>query len=282
MISKKETPIAVVGAGGKMGTRTSISLRNAGYEVSACDKGEAGLEQVRRNGFEPQEPSKAIPTADWVILAVPDRAIEAVTKENVPLLKRGAALVMLDPAAPFTGMVAKRDDCSFVVTHPCHPALFARQRSVDAYHDYFGGKEAEQDIVIALDSGDEEIMEAAEEICRDMFAPVGQSFRISVEQMAILEPATVEVSFGTAIQLMKNALDEAINRGVPEEAARSFALGHLKVISAIIFGETDFPLSDAAQAAVKIGYKHIVKPDWKKVFEAAEIRKAIDTMLGEA
>jgi ketol-acid reductoisomerase len=250
--------------------------------VSACDKGEAGLEQIRKNGFDPVDATEAVASADWVVLAVPDRVIKSVTEEIVPIMKSGAALVLLDPAAPYTGNVEKRKDCTYVVTHPCHPALFSRQRSVDAYHDYFGGSGAEQDIVIAFESGDENAMETAEEICRRMFAPVGRCFRISVEQMAMLEPATVEVSVGAAIQLMKDALDEAVSRGVPVEAARSFVLGHLKVISAVIFGETDFPLSDAAQAAVKIGFRHIVKPDWKKVFEPDEIRSAIGSMFAEA
>ena len=279
MIDKKTTKITIVGAGGKMGTRTSTSLKRAGYEVSACDKGDAGFEQIRRNGFEPAETSASVPAADWVILAVPDRVIRPVSGEIVQIMKSGAVLVMLDPAAAYIGDVEKRQDCSFVVTHPCHPALFSRQQSADAYHDYFGGDGATQDIVIALESGSEQVMEAAEKICCDMFAPVGRSFRITVEQMAMLEPATVEVSVGAAIQLMRDAMDEAVCRGVPEDAARSFVLGHLKVISAIIFGETDFPLSDAAQVAVKIGYQHIVKSDWKKVFEPDKIRKAIASML---
>ena len=49
----KEIRVAVIGGGGKMGSRTSLGLARAGYQVMACDKGEAGLNQIRDNGFEP-------------------------------------------------------------------------------------------------------------------------------------------------------------------------------------------------------------------------------------
>ena len=59
--------------------------------------------------------------------------------------------------------------------------------------DYFGGILARQDIVIALHKGAEEGFVTAEKVCREMFAPVVKAHRITVEQMAILEPATAEV-----------------------------------------------------------------------------------------
>jgi hypothetical protein len=278
-VDKAKLKVAIIGAGGKMGCRTTDNLSKHPYVLLLCDKSSVGLARICDKGLTPIDAVEAVPQADVVILAVPDRMIGAVSAELVPQMKNHATMVLLDPAAAYIGELCLRHDCTFVVCHPCHPALFSRQDSLEAMFDHFGGTLAKQDIVIALLQGTESDFARGRAVCIDMFAPVDQCHEITVEQMAILEPATAEVAAGSAISIMKEAMDEAIRRGVPGPAARSFVLGHIKVISAVMFGETDFPISDAAQAAVKIGYKHLVKKDWKRIFEPEVVRQTIKKMV---
>jgi D-apionate oxidoisomerase len=143
----------------------------------------------------------------------------------------------------------------------------------------FGGVAAPQDIVVALDSGREEHFAAADELCRLMFAPVLQSHRITVRDMAILEPAAAEVVVAGAATLMREALDEAVRRGVPRQAARAFMLGHTRIPLAIVFGKTDFPFSDAAQVAIKVGFERVIREDWRRVFDDDVLAETVRRML---
>jgi D-apionate oxidoisomerase len=203
----------------------------------------------------------------------------AVSADVVPRMKAGAVAILLDPAAAHNDEVSLRDDCSFVVTHPCHPPLFGSQETPEARRDFFGGIHAKQDIVVALHRGTEEAYRLAEQVCREMFAPVVKAHRITVAQMAMLEPAMAEVCAASAAKLMKDALDEAIARGVPAEAARSFMLGHAQIPLAIVFGEIASPFSDAAKIAMQVGAERVIRSDWRGVFEPAEIRATIHRML---
>ena len=72
-------------------------------------------------------------------------------------------------------------------------------------------------------------------------------------------------------------MDEAIEGGVPPEAARDFLLGHLRVELAIIFGLLPFPLSDSALQAIDEARSAIFQPDWKeRVFDPIAIRVSTD------
>jgi hypothetical protein len=97
-----------------------------------------------------------------------------------------------------------------------------------------------------------------------MYAPVIENYRITVEQMAILEPALVETFCATMITGLKQAYDEVVKLGVPADAAWAFLSGHIRVEVAIIFGLAGFPFSDAAQMAVEKAYDKIFQPDWKQ------------------
>jgi len=196
----------------------------------------------------------------------------------VPKMKDDSTFILLDPAAAYAKEVALRGDCTFVVTHPCHPGLFTEQETTEARADVFGGVAAKQDIVIALLQGREERFHVAEEICRQMFAPVVKVHRITVEQMAILEPAMAEVVGASCVTLIKEALDEAIKHGVPEEAATAFMLGHLQIELAILFKSSN-PFSDAAIRAIKYGSERIFKENWRDVFNEESIREVLDRML---
>jgi D-apionate oxidoisomerase len=71
----------------------------------------------------------------------------------------------------------------------------------------------------------------------------------------------------TCMFVMKEAIDEAIRHGVPAEAAREFALGHMNVNVGILFGYIDAQFSDGAKLAVTRAMDQLLQPDWKKVFE---------------
>jgi hypothetical protein len=271
--------VAIIGAGGKMGTRICANLRRHSYKLFVVENAKQGTARLREDGMNVTPAVDCVPESDFVVFAVPDARMSAVTHEIVPLMKAKSIAILLDPAAPYEGEMMIRGDCSFVVTHPCHPPLFGEEDTREARKDYFGGVHARQDIVVALHQGDEDAYRRAEVLCREMFAPVNHAYRVTVEQMALLEPAMSEVCAATAAKLMKDAMDEAIARGVPAEAARAFMLGHAQIPLAIVFGEITSPFSDGARIAMKVGTEKVLRADWKRVFEAAEIHTTIHRML---
>jgi Arc/MetJ family transcription regulator len=222
------------------------------------------------------EADRALPEADVVILAIPDNMIEKVTAKLVDKFKHGATLIALDAAAPFAGHLPERKDLTIFVAHPCHPSIFNDETDLEAKRDYFGGLKAKQAIVCALLRGDEKNFAVAEDVSKRMYAPVIRSHRATVDQMAILEPVLSETVCATCLTIIREATDEAVRRGVPEEAARDFILGHLNVELAILFDQLPgVRMSDAANKAVERAKKEIFAPDWKKVFEREAIAENI-------
>src|SRR5688572_26716848 len=119
------TTIALVGAGGKMGCRlTDNFLKCPDYAVHYLEISPKGLENLKSRGVTVAEAATAVPAADIVILAVPDVAIGAISRDVVPRMKPGALLMTLDPAAPLDGQIAARPDVGCVIAHPCHPSVF--------------------------------------------------------------------------------------------------------------------------------------------------------------
>jgi len=274
----KSVTITVMGAGGKMGTRISNNLLKKKYNMLLCEKSQKSVDMIKQKGLLVTDMEKAIPESDYIIMAVPDAILGKVSEDVVPIMKSGATFILLDPAAAYAKEVKLRDDCTFVVTHPCHPPLFYEQETKEARADMFGGIAAKQNIVIALLQGNEDNFLKAQNLCKEMFAPVIKAYRITVEQMAMLEPAMAEVVGASAVCLLKDALDEAIKRGVPEEAAKAFMFGHINVELAIVFKSSN-PFSDAAKIAIQYGYDNIYKNDWKKVFEEKSIKEAVERMI---
>ena len=274
----KEKDIVLVGAGGKMGTRISANLIKHGYDFIGCAGNEAARKIISERGIKVEDTETAVKDADLVIFALPDALIPRLSERYVPLMKPNATAVILDPAAAYAGELKTRNDCTFVVVHPCHPELFGDFKTKEEQDDMFGGIAATQDIVIALLSGSEDLFLSAEKVCCDMFSPVGTSHRITVEQMALLEPAAAEVVIAAMATVMKEALDEVVKRGVPEAAAKAFLLGHTRIPLAIVFKNSN-PFSDAALKAIEYGKKNILRDDWKKVFEDEAIRDVLNDML---
>ncbi len=277
-IDEKNTTITIMGAGGKMGTRILNNLEKTRYNLLLCESGEHAIKSLKGRGLSITAMEEAVPDSDCIIMAVPDALMGNISRDVVPKMKTDATLILLDPASAYAKEVALREDCTFVVTHPCHPGLFTEQETPEARADVFGGVAAKQDIMIALLRGKEERFQVAEGICRQMFAPVVKVHRVTVEQMAMLEPAMAEVVGASCVTLLKAALDEAIKHGVPEEAATAFMLGHLQIELAILFKSSN-PFSDAAIRAIKYGSERIFKENWRDVFNEDSIREVLDRML---
>ena len=268
--------VAVVGAGGKMGYRVSANLRNSPYQVSHVEVSEAGRNRLKELQITCVDADTALKDADVVILSIPDNMIEKVTAQLVDKFKKGATLIALDAAAPFAGHLPEREDLTIFVAHPCHPPIFNDETDLEAKRDYFGGIKAKQAIVCALLRGKEENFDLAEDISKRMYAPVMRSHRVSVDHMAILEPVLSETVCATCLTIIREATDEAVLRGVPEQAARDFILGHLNVELAILFDQLPgVRMSDAANKAVARAKTEIFAPDWKKVFERDAIAENI-------
>jgi len=141
--------------------------------------------------------------------------------------------------------------------------------------DFFGGIKAKQNIVCALMQGSDEDYAIGEEIAHKMFAPVMNAHRITVEQMALLEPAMAETVVLTCMSVIHESMEEAIRRGVPPEAARDFLLGHMNVNIGILFGYIDAQVSDGAKMMMERAKKLIFQSDWKKVFEPEDVIEQI-------
>lgn len=267
--------IALFGAGGKIGSRIAKLLsQDLAYRTLFIEGGEAGKARLQEMGLAPTPAEDAVREADVVILAVPDLLIGKIAAGIVPQLKSGSMVIGLDPAAPFSGKFPPRADISYFVTHPCHPPVYNDETDMTARTDYFGGT-AKQNIVCALMQGSEADYELGEEIARKMFAPVMKAHRVTVEQMAILEPALVETVTITCMTVIREAMDEAIRRGVPREAAKDFLLGHINIDIAILFGFLNAQFSDGAKMAVQRGMEQIIQPDWKKVFEPENVMREV-------
>ena len=274
--------IAIFGAAGNMGTRATNALKDdPEYDVLHVEGNEAGEGKLRQRGIEPAAKEEAIAEADVVLLTVPDALIGRIAHEIVPQVKSGAMVIGLDPAAPHAGRLPERADITYFVTHPAHPPVFNDEESAEARRDFFGSGLAKQAIVSALMQGPEEDYAKGERIARKLFRPILRSHRVTVEQMAMLEPALSETVCATCLSVIREAMDEAISRGVPAGAARDFLLGHINVELAIFFNEIDWNLSEGAQAAVEAAKGDIFRPDWKKVFEADHLMASVKRITEE-
>lgn len=270
------TKISLIGAGGKMGVRLSDNfLKNPQYEVTYVEIAQAGIDKLAERGIKSTEKNDSVQEADVVILAVPDVAIGAISEAVIPLMKAGAVVLTLDPAAPLDGKIAHREDLGYVIAHPCHPSIFNWEPSEPAFRDFYGGISAKQSIVVALMAGSETHYQLGEKVAQDMYAPIDQTYRITLEQMAILEPAMVETLAQTCMEVVKEGYDRVVALGVPEAAARDFVLGHLRIQIAVLFKEVNGTFSDAAYKISKRAKPILFKENWQKIFELADIREQV-------
>ncbi len=266
------TTLALFGAAGKMGSRISRRLKQSpDYTALYVEEGEFGQARLRERGDQPADAQQAARGADVLILAIPDKLIGKASQAIVPLMKPGAMLMLLDPAAPHGGELPERADITIFVCHPCHPPVVNDETDPEARMDFFGAIKAKQHVVAALMQGPEADYARGEAVVRAIFAPVMNVYRVTVEQMAILEPALSETVVLTCMVIIREAIDEAVSRGVPAQAARDFVLGHMNVNIGILFNYIDAQLSDGAKMAVSRARERIFQPDWRAVFEPENV-----------
>lgn len=271
--------IALVGAGGKMGMRIGANLAASDYRVHYCETAPAARERLAAEGREASDIRVVIADCDLVILAVPDIALASVTAELVPKMRAGATLLTLDPAAAYANVLHQRDDIRYAVAHPCHPSVFLDRRTDAESADAFGGVAATQSVAAAFDDGSDAEKAVLEPVIRVMYGPVDTVHWVTVTQLAYLEPTLVETVTCMLGTFMKEALDETVERtGMPREAAEAMLYGHIQIALAVAFKSTN-PFSDACMVAIDYGRDAIIKPDWKKIFDQAELDKVIARML---
>ncbi|WP_411338345.1 phosphogluconate dehydrogenase C-terminal domain-containing protein [Ruminococcus gauvreauii] len=256
------TKIALIGAGGKVGRRLVQKLKDdPEYLMFYVEK---QSERLKEYGVTVSETKEAVGDADYVVLAVPDRLIQFVSKEVTQYMKEGAVLMTLDPAATYSGAIEELPHLKYVVLHPNHPSVFTSSSDPEVTKDYWGGV-APMDMVCTLVKGEEADKKEVEILAKKMFTPVNQVFWMTAEQMCLLEPGVVELVTAPLFEAMREAMERIIEMGVPREAAHSFVTGHLRPQLHTSFGDADPDnMSDGAKAALKRGMSLIMKPGWKE------------------
>ncbi|NVK35209.1 MAG: NAD(P)-binding domain-containing protein [Rhodobacteraceae bacterium] len=272
------TKIALLGAGGKMGVRLAKNLSGSRFDVDHVEISEEGRNRLKTEvGVDTKEQTVALSNADIIILAVPDRLIGKIAKTFIDQVKPGAALIVLDAAAPYAGEMPERADVTYFCTHPCHPALFDFTPDMAAQKDFFGGVDAPQGIVCALFQGPEEHYALCEEVAKTIYSPVARAHRCSLQDIAVLEPALSETVGATLALAMRDATDRAVSMGVPRAAAMDFMLGHLKIELGIAFEA--FPegkFSDGALHAIDQAKPMIFKDNWlDNIFNLEAVSKSV-------
>jgi hypothetical protein len=269
--------IALLGAGGKMGGRITANLRKLnGYCISYVEVSDSGQKRLQESGISTIDTVSAVSQADAVILAIPDNKIGEVTNEIAPVLRPDSIVIGLDPAAAYAGVLAPREDITYFIAHPCHPPLFTDMAAASPATDWFGGNGLlPQSVVCALFQGPEKHYSIGEKLAGTMFAPILRLHRVTVEQMAILEPAVVESTMLTCITVLREAMERAVELGVPEEAAKDFCLGHIRTLLAIVFGFAGFPVSDGAKRAATVNHPRIFRENWKDVISIPAVKESV-------
>lgn len=279
-MSTESLTVAVIGAGGKMGMRVSANLQKSSHTVSYSENSPAGQERVRAEGRDITATYDAVKDADVVILAVPDTVLGVVSEGVVPQMKSGAVLLTLDPAAAYAGLLAQRDDVVQAVAHPCHPSVFLERTTKEEWADTFGGQAAPQHVVAAIDEdASAEVKTLTEATIKVIYAPVIEVHWVTVKQLAVLEPTLVETIACMIGTLLNEALHETIHTvGVPEAAAKAMLFGHVQIaLTNALRGSN--PFSEACEIAIQYGKDSIIRDDWKKVFDDAELDNVISKML---
>ncbi|CUH74928.1 phosphogluconate dehydrogenase C-terminal domain-containing protein [Tropicibacter naphthalenivorans] len=270
------TNVALLGAGGKMGVRLSTNLAKTDYSVRHVEVSEAGRARLKEAvGVDCVDLDVALDGAEVVVLAVPDTLIGKVASGIIDKLAPGTMVVILDAAAPHAGHLPEREDITYFVTHPCHPMIFHNEETEAARLDRFGGVAHPQGVVNALMQGPEEHYALGDAIAKAIYAPVRQTYRVTVTQMAYLEPGLSETVCASLLVVMKQAMDEVVKTGVSEECARDFLLGHMNILGAVIFGVQEGQFSDACNKAIEFGVPALMKDNWKDVFQEDEIMASI-------
>jgi len=268
--------VTLVGAGGKMGIRLTKNLMHSEHDMHYLEVGTTGIDKLKELGIQVSVEKEVIPQSDVVILALPDVVLGKISTLIIPQMKRNALVMTLDPAVARAGRLFLREDVSYFIAHPSHPSVFNWEPTPEAQADFFGGTLAKQSIVCALMQGPDLDYNIGELVSKQMYEPVSKAFRITMEQMALLEPALVETLSSSCLDLVREGMEEIIKRGVPADAAREFLLGHINIQLAILFKELPGAVfSDAANKALQRGRRILFKDDWKQIFEPDNVLQQV-------
>ena len=274
--------VAVMGAGGKMGTRTSRNLSKKAdkYELYCVETFPKAIEAIEARGLKVYTAEEALAKAQVVIFALPDTLIKKFSAVYVPMLNPGTGFLILDPAAAVAKELSLRDDCTFGVAHPCHPSFLKDQDTPEARADRFGGEGGHQDVVMSKIQGEDDVFALMKETAIDMYRADG-AFVMTSEQIAFLEPTLVETLGATCLYAMAETVAKAIEKGIPKEAAVSFLTGHIFNLTSNFLGylEGRPPVSDACKVAIGLGNKLVLREDWKKIWDDELLAEVIHTML---
>jgi D-apionate oxidoisomerase len=267
--------VAVFGAGGKMGFRVTRKLHDAGYDLRAIEIGDVGTKRLAEAGIKAVDATTGLKGASVVVMALPDNIIGKIAADIESQLAPGTMLLILDAAAPYADALPQnRPDLTYFVGHPCHPPLYNDETEWPARRDYHGGI-AKQSIVCALMQGPEEHYEVGAEVCRAMWSPIDDTHRVTVEQLAILEPGLSEMVAMCMVDVMTEAVDECEKRyAIPRKAAHDFLIGHLNVEIAMWFGYSPKVPSDAALRLLEFGKKTIMKENWRDALSPKLVKDA--------
>jgi D-apionate oxidoisomerase len=275
--------VTILGAGGNMGRRiTGPLVGNPDYDLRLVEPGTRGRHLLEEQGLTVLDQERGLAGADVVVFAVPDKIVPAVAAEVVPLLDSGTSILFLDPAAVAADRVPRRDDIQCFVVHPTHPPLYSLLGESDAQarRDYWGGGLATQALVFAVAWGDDQRADRVETLSRDMFAPVSVAHRITVDQMALLEPALSETLTNGCLAVIRDGLERVVAAGVPAAAANDFLMGHLQIGIALIFEQLDWKLSEGAQMALDQSRELLFKDDWMQIFEPDSVMRSLRQITG--
>jgi len=273
------TSVAVLGSGGKMGFRITKKLHEAGYDLRAVEIGEAGRARLAEAGIAAVSTDQGVEGAQVVVLALPDNIIGKVARELSPKLKPGTMLLILDAAAPYAGdLPTDRPDLTYFVGHPCHPPLYSDVTDPAERKDYHGGV-APQSIVCALMQGPEEHYALGAEICEAMWSPIIKTHRVTLEQLAILEPGLSEMVAMAFVDTMVEAVDECERQGIPREAAFDFLIGHLNVEIAMWFGYSPKVPSDAALRLMRFAKSKVIQENWREAVRPKLVKEAAELIV---
>lgn len=278
--------VTIMGAGGAMGRRITRALRDLpeAYELRYVEVSQEGRQRMHADfGTEPVAQEIAFAGSNTVVLATPDRLVARIAEEIVPLLEPGTNLLSLDPAAAHADRIPRRDDINVYACHPTHPPLYdlLAEEDPDARTDYWGSGRAHQALVIAQVWGDSSDFDKVERLAQDMFAPISRTHRITVDQMAMLEPALSEAVTNAGLDLMRQARDILIERGLPAEAVEDFFMGHLQIGIALIFEKFDWKMSAGAAKALVEAQDILFKEDWARILDEDMVRASTRSITSE-
>lgn len=272
------TRVTILGAGGNMGQRiTRALLERPDYELRFVEPSRPGQERMAELGVAAMDVEDALEDAELVVFAINDSIVKEVAADVVPKLRSGTSMLFLDPAALAADRIPRREDLNCYVVHPTHPPLYSllEEESAEARRDFWGGGLAHQALVFAIAWGSEQDAERAERLASDMFAPISACHRITVQQMAMLEPALSETLTNGCISLIHDGMERVIEAGVPAEATYDFLMGHIQIGLALIFEKLDWKLSEGAQRALKESKEMLFRDDWHRIFEPQEVRASV-------